>query len=84
MGYYDPPEYDESERDYECEGTIENDKGEEVPCGYEGLVTRWSQGRYSMATGECPKCGKSIEIEDEGEDPDLAYDRMREDRLDWD
>jgi Zn ribbon nucleic-acid-binding protein len=50
----------------------------EVMCPFTGKVDAWSHG--GVTYWECPVCGFHHADEDEGEDPDAAYDRMRDER----
>lgn len=68
-------------------GAIEELECKECNCGWEGeTVVAYSGAPNSTgsATGgywECPECNKEyeVEIEENGPDPDEAYDRFRED-----
>lgn len=64
MGYYDPPEYYESEIDYECENPtgLTYDGYVPVICDFSGKVTVYSSSKYGEDyEGECPQCGYAFD-----------------------
>ena len=85
--YYEPPDYGEGEEEVTenvyCNNADCDDF--EVDVEWSGIAS-WYGNNYSTYTVyieyTCPKCGQTsshdFEKSSEGEDPDAAYERMRD------